>query len=186
MFDSFSTPWTIDWQALLSIGFLRQEYWNGLPFPSPKDLFDLGIEPESSALTGGFFTTEPLGQPTFIVTYQKFLLALQLHRRDTLLYCSWYQCILTEVSVSIWLPHMFGSFQPHLLGSFWASLIALLVKNPLATQKTWVRSWVRKICWRRDRLPTPVFLAFPCGSAGKEYAHNARDHGFNPWIGKIP
>ena len=75
-------------------------------FPSPEDLLDLGIEPKSSVLTGGFFTTEPRGQPTFIITYQKFLLVLQphLHRRDTLLYCSWYQCILTEVSMSIWLP----------------------------------------------------------------------------------
>jgi len=33
-------------------------------------------------------------------------------------------------------------------------------------------SWVRKICWRRDRLPTPVFLGFPCGSAGKESTCN--------------
>ena len=45
-----------------------------------------------------------------------------------------------------------------------ASLIALLVKNPLAMQET----LVRKIPWRRDRLPTLVFLGFPCGSAGKE------------------
>ena len=36
-------------------------------------------------------------------------------------------------------------------------------------------SWVRKICWRRDRLPTPVFLGFPGGSDGKESAHNAGD-----------
>ena len=139
MSNSFATAWTVAHQAPLSIGFLRQEYWNGLPFPSPKDLFDLGIEPKSSALTSGFFTTEPLGQPTFIITYQKFLLVLQLHRRDTLLYCSWYQCILTEVSMSIWLPHMFGSFQPHLLGSFWASLFALLLKNPPAMQQTLVQ-----------------------------------------------
>ena len=38
-------------------------------------------------------------------------------------------------------------------------------------------SWVRKTPWRRDRLPTPVFLGFPCGSAGKESAHNAGDLG---------
>ena len=37
--------------------------------------------------------------------------------------------------------------------------------------------WVRKIPWRRERLPTPVFLGFPCGSAGKESACNARDLG---------
>ena len=44
----------------------------------------------------------------------------------------------------------------------------------------------QKICWRRDRLPTPVFLGFPCGSAGKESACNAGDLGLIPWVGKIP
>ena len=44
-------------------GISRQEYWNGLPFPSPGDLPDLGIKPMSPALAGGFFTTEPPGKP---------------------------------------------------------------------------------------------------------------------------
>ena len=43
-------------------------------------------------------------------------------------------------------------------------------------------SWVRKIHWRKDRLPTPVFLGFPCGSAGKESAHNAGDLGSIPGL----
>ena len=47
-------------------------------------------------------------------------------------------------------------------------------------------SWVGKIHWRRDRLPPPVFLGFPCGSAGKESACNAGRPGFDPWVGKIP
>ena len=47
-------------------------------------------------------------------------------------------------------------------------------------------SWVRKICWRRDRLPSPVFLGFPCGSAGKESACNARDLGLIPGLGRFP
>ena len=50
------TPWTVAHQALLSMGFPRQEYWSELPFPSPGDLSDLGIEPASPALAGGFFT----------------------------------------------------------------------------------------------------------------------------------
>ena len=41
-------------------------------------------------------------------------------------------------------------------------------------------SWIRKICWRRDRLPTPVSLGFPCGSAGKESACKGRDLGLIP------
>ena len=47
-------------------------------------------------------------------------------------------------------------------------------------------SWVGKIRWRRDRLPTPVFLGFLCGSAGKESACNVGDLGSDPWVGKIP
>ena len=45
------------------MGFSRQEYWSGLPFPSPGDLPDPGTEPRSPALAGGFFTTEPPGKP---------------------------------------------------------------------------------------------------------------------------
>ena len=45
-------------------------------------------------------------------------------------------------------------------------------------------SWVRKIRWRRDRLPTAVFLGFPCGSAGKESACNAGDLGSIPGLGR--
>ena len=55
------TPWTVAHQAPLSVGFPRQEYWSGLPFPPPRDLPDLGTEPTSSA--GGVFTTEPPGKP---------------------------------------------------------------------------------------------------------------------------
>ena len=43
-----------------------------------------------------------------------------------------------------------------------------------------------EICWRRDRLPTPVFLGFPGGSAGKEYACNAGDLGSIPGLGRSP
>ena len=53
----FVTPWTVAHQAPLSMGFSRQEYWSGLPCPSPGDLPDPGIKPTSPALAGGFFTT---------------------------------------------------------------------------------------------------------------------------------
>ena len=46
----FETTWTVAYQAPPSMGFSRQEYWSGLPFPSPGDLPDPGIEPESPAL----------------------------------------------------------------------------------------------------------------------------------------
>ena len=51
------TPWTVDCQPPLSMGFFRQEYWNGLPFPTPWDLPNSGIESASPALAGRFFTT---------------------------------------------------------------------------------------------------------------------------------
>ena len=50
-------------QAPLSMRFPRQEHWSGLPFPSPGDLPDPGIELGSPALAGRFFTTEPPGKP---------------------------------------------------------------------------------------------------------------------------
>ena len=56
----FVTPWTVVRQAPLSMKFSRQEYWRGLPFPSPGNLLHPGTEPsflESSALAGRFFTT---------------------------------------------------------------------------------------------------------------------------------
>ena len=58
----FGTPLTIAHQAPLSMGFPRQEDCNGLPFPSPGDLPDPGIEPRSPALAGGFFTAKPPGK----------------------------------------------------------------------------------------------------------------------------
>ena len=51
------TPWAIVHQAALFLGFSRQEYWSGLPFPSPGDLPDPGVEPETPVLAGKFFTT---------------------------------------------------------------------------------------------------------------------------------
>jgi len=69
--DSFATPWSVAHQVPLSMGFPRQEYWSGLPFPSPGDLPDLGIEPTSPALAGGFFTNEPPGKPLSAIQLRK-------------------------------------------------------------------------------------------------------------------
>ena len=64
-----ATPWTVAHQAPLSMGFSRQEYRSGLPFPSPGDLPDPGIEPTSlisPALGGGFFTTSTTWEALYI------------------------------------------------------------------------------------------------------------------------
>ena len=55
----FVTPWTVAYQAPPSMGFSRQECWSGLPFPSPGDLPDLGIEPGSPALQADALTSKP-------------------------------------------------------------------------------------------------------------------------------
>ena len=54
----FETPWTVACQAPLSMGFSRQEYWSGLPFPSPGDLPNPGIEPGSPVLQADSLPTE--------------------------------------------------------------------------------------------------------------------------------
>ena len=69
---------------------------------------------------------------------------------------------------------------------FPGGLISQLVKNLSTMQLTPVRFLSRKIRWRRDRLPTPVFLDFPCGSAGKESTCNVRDLDLIPGLGRSP
>ena len=63
MSDSFVTRWTVAYQASPSMGFSRPEYWSGLPFPSPGDLPDPGINPGSSTLEADALTSEPPGKP---------------------------------------------------------------------------------------------------------------------------
>ena len=67
-----------------------------------------------------------------------------------------------------------------------ASLITQLVKNPPAMQETPFDSWVGKMCWKRDKLPTPILLGFPCGSPGKESACNAGDLSLIPGLERSP
>ena len=59
----FATPWTVAHQAPPSMGFSRQEYWSGLPFPSPGDLPNPGIEPRSPTLQADALTSAPPGKP---------------------------------------------------------------------------------------------------------------------------
>ena len=55
----FVTPWTVAYQAILSVEFSRQEYWSGLPFPSPGDLPNPGIKAGSPALQADALPSEP-------------------------------------------------------------------------------------------------------------------------------
>ena len=70
----FATLWTVTCQAPLSMGFSRQEYWSGLPFPSPEELPNPGIEPRSPTLQADALPSEPLGKPdTYGSMYRYFI-----------------------------------------------------------------------------------------------------------------
>ena len=69
---TLTTPWTVARQAPLSLGFSRQEYWRGFPFPSPGDLPDLGIEAESPVLQADSLLTELPGDPILCIVMYIF------------------------------------------------------------------------------------------------------------------
>ena len=69
----FATLWTIVCQVTLPIGFSKQEYWNGLLFPSPWDLPDTGIKPRSSALQADSLPSETPGKPRILLYHQAFI-----------------------------------------------------------------------------------------------------------------
>ena len=69
----FATQWTVAYKAPLSMDFSRQEYWSGLPFPSPGDLPNSGMEPGSPALEADALSSEPPGKPLHAVRHGKKL-----------------------------------------------------------------------------------------------------------------
>ena len=87
MSNSFAALGTVAHQAPLSMGFSRQEYWSGLPFPPPGDLPDPWVKPVSPALAGGFFTTLPLSPQDTCGPPKEFILGLVLRILITLSSC---------------------------------------------------------------------------------------------------
>ena len=94
----FATPWTVAHSAPPSMGFSRQEYWSGLPFPSPGDLPNPGIEPGSPALQADALTAE-LSKKGYLITFRHHFYLLSLafisirivftYKTDTLLLFCW-------------------------------------------------------------------------------------------------
>ena len=72
----FATPWAVAYQAPLSMGFSRQQSWSGLPFPSPGDLPNPGIEPGSPALQTNALLSAPPGKSVLVNSVDLFLLKL--------------------------------------------------------------------------------------------------------------
>ena len=125
----FATPWIVAHQVPVSMGFSRQEQWNGLPFPPPGDLPNPWIKPVS-----------PISPPDNSVGKES-------------------TCNAGDPGSIPGLGRSPGEGIGYPLQYSWASLVAQLVKNLPAMQETWVwfPGWVGKIPWRRERLPTPVF-----------------------------
>ena len=84
----FVIPWTVAYHTPPSMGFSRQEYWSGLPFPPPEDLPDPGIEPASPALWADVLPSEPPGEshdPSRMAIYSHWSLMLLLQKDFDLL-----------------------------------------------------------------------------------------------------
>ena len=117
----FATPWTVAHQAPLSMGFSRQEYWSGLPFPSPGNLPNPGTEPRSPALQADALTSEPPGKsisPNILIgshcyeylLYRNSNLSFSYFRWSPLCkyvsrsteWLSWTNLCMRQKSLSIW------------------------------------------------------------------------------------
>ena len=72
----FAIPWIVAYQAPVSMGFSRQKYWSGLPFPSPEDLPNPGIEPGSPALQADHLPSEPPGKEWTHTKYDRVVRAV--------------------------------------------------------------------------------------------------------------
>ena len=131
----FATAWTVAHLAPLSksppcLNFPGKNYWNGLPFPFPRDLPNSGIEPTSLALADGFFTTEPSGKPWWMKEGSCWLLW-----DCKILFDSWVVGIEQSPGYSDGKESACNSWDPGF--------------DP----------WVGKIPWRREWLPTQVIMA---------------------------
>ena len=128
----FVTPWTVARQAPLSMGFSRQEYWSRLPFPSPGDLPNPGIEP---------------GSPTWQAD------ALGDQGDDSM---NWNSNRENEEKscVQLRIPTI-----AQCLVYTGASLVAQQWRIYLQCRRHGFDPWVRKIAWRRKRQSTPIFLS---------------------------
>ena len=100
--DSFATALTATCQVLLPMGFLKQEYRSGLPFPSLGHLPDTGIELTSPALTCGFFTTEPSGKHVYIIYTHTYIYIMDRNKWGHIcIHINTYICIFPFVSMAL-------------------------------------------------------------------------------------
>ena len=109
----FAIPWTEAHQAPLSMEFSRPEYWSGLPFPSPGDLPNPGIEPGSLNMAGRIFTDRATREDHFCFKSHLYLIL-----------CSWHwDSVLFSISLIIW-----DLFSCLLASFFWTALLSSVLR----------------------------------------------------------
>ena len=111
----FATPWTIAYQAPLSMEFSRQEYLSGLPFPSPGDLPNPGIEPGSPSLQADALPSEPPGKEALMAQRVKRLSTMQETR------VSWLTFSFSQMPCSFPLQSLSTSYSLCLENTFFCS-----------------------------------------------------------------
>ena len=149
------------------MGFSKQEDWSKLPFPSPGDLPNPGIEPESPALQADSL---PSGKPSNVIG--------QPHRKRRFFL---FKVPTFQITSKEELGRSFHPKANHAVILFIRveakcdqCLVAQTVKNLPAMQETWVQSLVGKIPCRRNWLPTPIFLL-------REFHGQRSLAGYSPW-----
>ena len=133
----FETPLTVAYQTSPSMGFSRQEYWSGLPFPSPRDLPDPGIEPGSPNLEAGTLTSEPPGKPN------RLIVAINLKGMEISDH-EWYVCQLSGMSDFLW-PHDCSPIGSSVHGILQTRLLEWVV-IPFSRVSSWPRDWTLVSC----------------------------------------
>ena len=121
-----ATLWTASYQAPLSMGFFRQEYWSELPFPSPEDLPDPGIKPAllmSAAVAGGFFTASATQEAHFSKSELSFKNSHSLIHREV------WALFFISCSEDVFIPFSFPWSIFHLPVYLWQTLVARCCKG---------------------------------------------------------
>ena len=153
----FGTPWTVAHQAPLFVGFSRQEYWSGQPFPSPGDLPDTGIEPRSPTLQADSLPSEPPGAPEFPEPYSELAVCFAYGNVSFPVTPSMHLTLSSPLPMSISLFCM--SVSPLLpFWSFWYRNAAQNYKWPPWYSASLAKVFIAGICahQKRSKLKVPA------------------------------
>ena len=175
----FVTPWTVARQAPLSMGFSRQEYWSGVPFLPPGGVRDvIRRVPENTVENNERWVYGNSCGKVKEKVWRILKLAVILKpSRLWIIKIAPTANSPNQTNLLVWSLVVLRLFY------FFKASLTQLVK---LCRRPQFDSWVRKIRWRRVRLPTPIFLEFPGGSAGKESACSVGDLGSIPGLGGSP